>query len=116
MNARKLISGTVALLLLSVSAWASDTMKAKIQIHHTVHIGSNQLAPGEYKMTWTESGSSTEVTFWQDKKVVATVPADEPEEAEAMQSSDGTMRCDQVHRLEPGQEVRAEAKQPRDIT
>jgi len=75
MKARKLILGTAALLLLSVIGWASANMKAKIQIYQTVHIGSTQLAPGEYKMTWTESGSSAEVTFWQGKKAVATVPA-----------------------------------------
>ena len=39
---------------------------------------------------------------------------DEPEEAEAVQRSGGALRCDQVHRLEPGQDVHAEAKQPRD--
>jgi hypothetical protein len=41
---------------------------------------------------------------------------DESEEAEAVQYSDGTLRCDPVHRPEPRQKVRAEAKQPRDIT
>src|SRR6266568_1344178 len=39
---------------------------------------------------------------------------DEPEEAEAVQSSDGALRCDPVHRPEPRQTVCAEAKQPRD--
>src|SRR3984893_16157911 len=41
---------------------------------------------------------------------------DEPEEAEAVQNSDGALRLDLVHRLEPGPHVRAEAKQPRDVT
>ena len=45
---------------------------------------------------------------WKDK--------DQPEEAEAMQSSDGPLRFQPVHRPESGQDVRAEAKQPRDIT
>jgi hypothetical protein len=45
---------------------------------------------------------------WKDK--------DEPEEAEAMQSSDGALRFDVAHRLEPRQDIGTEAKQPRDIT
>ena len=39
----------------------------------------------------------------------------QPEEAEAVQSSDDTLRFEPVHRPEPGQDVRAEAKQARDI-
>jgi hypothetical protein len=75
MKASKFMLGTVALVLLSVSAWASDRMKANIQIYKTVNVGSTQLAPGEYQLTWTESGTSAEATFSQGKKVVATVPA-----------------------------------------
>jgi hypothetical protein len=50
-------------------------MKAKIQIDQTIFVGATQLAPGEYKMTWTESDSNVEVTFSRGNKVVATVPA-----------------------------------------
>ena len=66
---------TFAVLFFSLSGWASDKMRANIQIYQTVHIGSTELAPGKYKMTWTQSGSNAEVTIWQDKKVIATVPA-----------------------------------------
>src|SRR5260370_27341485 len=41
---------------------------------------------------------------------------DEPEEAETVQGGDGALRFDPVHRFEPGQDVHAEAKQPRDVT
>ena len=75
MKASKFTLGAVALALLSVSAWAGDKMKANIHIDHTVHVGSTQLAPGAFKMTWTESGSIAEVTFSQGKNVIATVPA-----------------------------------------
>ena len=75
MKASKFTLGTIALVLLSVSAWASDKMKANIQIFKTVSVGSTQLAPGEYKMTWTGSGASAEATFSQGKRVIATVPA-----------------------------------------
>src|ERR1700755_3292801 len=75
MKASKFTLATAALVLLSVSGWASDKMKAKIQIYDTVQLGSTELAPGEYKMTWTENGSNAEVTFSQGKKVIVTVPA-----------------------------------------
>ena len=64
-----------ALLLFPLSGWANDKMKAKIQIDQTLQVGWAQLGPGDYKMTWTESGSNAEVTFSQGKKVIATVPA-----------------------------------------
>ena len=41
---------------------------------------------------------------------------DEPEEAEAVQRSDRTLCFEMVHRFEPGPDVHAEAKQPRDIS
>jgi hypothetical protein len=75
MKASKFTLSTAVLVLLSVGAWAGDKMRANIQIDETLHVGSTQLAPGAYKMTWTESGSNAEVTFSQGKKVIATVPA-----------------------------------------
>ena len=75
MKASKFTLSAAALLLLSVGAWANNKMAANIQLDSTVHVGSTQLAPGAYKMTWTESGSNAEVTFSQGKNVIATVPA-----------------------------------------
>ena len=75
MKATKFTLSVVAVALLSISALASDKMKASIQIQDAVHVGSTLLAPGQYRMTWTESGTSAEVTFLQGKKVIATVPA-----------------------------------------
>ena len=80
MKASKFTLGTIALVLLSVSGWASDRMKANIQIYKIVHVGSTQLAPGEYQLTWTGTGTSAEATFSQGKKVIATVPAQVTEE------------------------------------
>ena len=86
MNAIKFTIGAVVLVLFSVSGWAGDKMKANIHIDQTVHVGSTQLAPGEYKMTWTESGTNAEVTFSQGKKVVATVPAQVTQERSGYES------------------------------
>jgi hypothetical protein len=66
----------VALVLFSVNGWARDKMKTNIHVDQTVNVGSTQLAPGEYKMTWTEGGRNAEVTFSQGNKVVATIPAE----------------------------------------
>src|SRR5438270_6499374 len=54
------------------------------------------------------SGDIRADNTWKDKH--------QPEEAEAVQRSDGALRCDEIHRLEPGQDVHAEAKQPRELT
>ena len=75
MKASKFALGALLLAFLSVSGWASDKMKANIRIYDTVQLGTTELAPGDYKMTWTESGSNAEVTFSQGKKVIATVRA-----------------------------------------
>jgi hypothetical protein len=75
MKSTKFTFAMFGVLLFSLSGWASDKMTANIQIYQTVHIGSSELAPGEYKMTWTESQSNAEVTISQDKRVIATVPA-----------------------------------------
>ena len=75
MKASKFTLSTVVLVLLSVGARAGNKMTVNIHIDHTVHVGPAQLAPGEYKLTWTESGSNAEVTFSQGKTVIATVPA-----------------------------------------
>src|SRR6516162_2447695 len=40
---------------------------------------------------------------------------DEPEEAEAVQSGDEALCFDLVHRLEPGQHIHTDEKQPRDV-
>lgn len=80
MKASKFILAIVMLPLFSLSGWASDAMKAKIQITKAVHVGSIQLDPGEYKITWTVNGPRAEVTFSRGKKVIATVPAQATQE------------------------------------
>lgn len=75
MKASRFTLAIVALLLFSLNGWANENMKANIEIPHTVHVGSTQLDPGKYKMTWTVNGSNAEVTFSQGRKVIATVPA-----------------------------------------
>jgi hypothetical protein len=75
MKLRTTALSAVTLALLTLSGWAGDKMKANIMIYQAVNVGSTQLSPGEYTMTWTESGTGAEVTFSQGKNVIGTVPA-----------------------------------------
>ena len=76
MKLRTIALSAVTLALLTLSGWAGDKMKANIMIYQAVNLGSTQLSPGEYTMTWTESGTGADVTFLQGKNVIATVPAE----------------------------------------
>lgn len=64
-----------AILMTSVGALAKDKNHHNVVFPETVRIGSAQLAAGEYKMEWNESGSKAEVTFLQRGKTIAQVPA-----------------------------------------
>ena len=103
MKASKFTLGAIALVLLSVSGWASDRMKANIQIYNTVNLGSTQLAPGGYQLTWTGSDTSAEATFSQGKKVIATVPAQLTQERSGYSSP--ALRTDSVSNTLTGVEL-----------
>jgi hypothetical protein len=55
----------------AVAAKNSETVNVPI----AMNAGSTKLAPGDYNVTWTGSGSNVQVTFAQSKKVVVTLPA-----------------------------------------
>ena len=71
---------------------------------HGQHPGCDVAVGGEHREASGQIGADD---AWKDE--------DEPEEAEAVQSSDGAVCRDPVHRPEPRQTVCAEAKQPRDV-
>lgn len=75
MKVSKFKLAAIAVVLLSVSAWASDKMRATVRIYDAVTVGSSQLAAGEYTIAWSGTASNTEVTFAQGRKIIATVPA-----------------------------------------
>jgi hypothetical protein len=62
-------------LTVSISGFARNTDSAQIHFATSTRVGSNNLPAGDYKLTWTDSGSDAQVSFAQGKKVVATVPA-----------------------------------------
>jgi hypothetical protein len=75
MKLGKFTLAATVLIALSVSAFASDKMRATVHIYEAVSVGSVQLAPGEYTIKWTETGSDAQVTFVQGKHTIGTVPA-----------------------------------------
>ena|SRR5690349_23019103 len=75
MKVTKFTLASIAFIALSLSAFASDKMRATVHIDEAVSVGSVQLAPGAYRIKWTETGSDAQVTFLQGKRVIGTVPA-----------------------------------------
>ena len=62
------------LVLLAAPAFASQKPQT-VTFAVAVQVGSTQLPAGDYKLTWTGSGSDVQVTLTQNKKAVVTFPA-----------------------------------------
>ena len=58
--------------LIAVAAFAADSGSGKIRLDSAVKVGTTELPAGDYKVTWTGSGSNTEVTLTQGKTKVTT--------------------------------------------
>jgi hypothetical protein len=61
-------------LLFPVGALARNNAHS-VQIVDVVQIGTTQLKPGDYKVEWQGTGPAVQVSFRQNGKTVATVPA-----------------------------------------
>ena len=62
------------IVLFSVSAFATRNSQT-LNLPETLKVGSTQIPAGDYKVTWTGSGSSGQVTLAQHGKALITVPA-----------------------------------------
>jgi len=62
------------LTLFSAPAFAGKNSQT-VNIHEPMKAGTAQLAAGDYNVTWTGTAPSVEVTFTQNHKALATVPA-----------------------------------------
>jgi hypothetical protein len=60
---------------LSLGAFAKDRNEGKFTLSDTAQVGSTQLKPGDYKVTWDGTGSDVQVKILQGKNVVATTSA-----------------------------------------
>jgi hypothetical protein len=65
---------TTSALLFPVGALARDSAH-KGEISSAVHIGGTHLKPGNYKVEWQGTGPVVQVSFQQNGKTVATLPA-----------------------------------------
>lgn len=62
------------LVLLSVPAFAAKNSQ-NVSITDPIKVGSTQLPAGDYKVSWTGTGSSVQVTIEEKGKASVTVPA-----------------------------------------
>jgi hypothetical protein len=71
---RRFASLIVLSTLIVTAAFAAESGSGKIRLDSAVKVGSTELPAGEYKVTWTGSGTNSEVTLAQGKTRV-TAPA-----------------------------------------
>jgi hypothetical protein len=62
-------------LLLSASAFAGNGNKKTLRIETSVTVEGKSLAPGEYKVEWSGTGSDVKVNILKGKETVASVTA-----------------------------------------
>ena len=55
-------------VLLASTAFASN--KGSMIVHEKVEVGGQELAPGEYQVRWSGTGSDVQVSFSQGKREV----------------------------------------------
>ncbi|MFZ3340293.1 MAG: hypothetical protein WA213_05390 [Terriglobales bacterium] len=60
-------------LLLATGAFAKD--RTTLHFDETVDVNGQQLAPGDYQVRWTGTGSNVEVSFMQGRKEIAKTTA-----------------------------------------
>jgi len=71
---KKLSLAIAALLILQVAVYAASDASVTVKFDESVTVATYTLAPGTYKMSWSQPGPDTKVTFTQGKKSVAVVP------------------------------------------
>ncbi|MGA2249588.1 hypothetical protein [Terracidiphilus sp.] len=64
---KRLLYSAAILALVSVPAFAAKNSQT-VTIPEAVTVGSNQLPAGDYKVTWTGTGSDVQVTLIQKDK------------------------------------------------
>lgn len=63
------------LLLATAVAFAESKTEHNVRFTDTVQVGSTQLNPGQYKVSWEGTGPAVQVEFQQHGKTVATTNA-----------------------------------------
>jgi hypothetical protein len=71
LSMKRLLFSAAVLALASVPAFAAKNQKT-VNFPDAVTVGSTQLAAGDYKVTWTGTGSNAQVTLVDKDKFKAT--------------------------------------------
>lgn len=71
---KRLFGFVLACAVLAVPVFAASNTQT-VQLATTVHLGSTVLPAGDYKVSWTGSGPSVQVTLVNKGVVTITVPA-----------------------------------------
>ena len=102
-----IFAAVMTVLMLTVAAFARDRNRHGVVIPETVQVGTSRLAPGVYTMEWAESGSTAKVTFVQNGKSVAQVPAkvvtlDRPAQTDSVTVKTGSGNTEALEQVEFG--------------
>jgi hypothetical protein len=71
---KRFLGFAILLVLVAVPAFAGGKTQ-KVSIGTPVQVGSTKVAPGEYDLTYTGTGSNVQVTLTKNQKAVVTFPA-----------------------------------------
>jgi hypothetical protein len=74
LNMKRIFGFVLACAILSISALAASIAQT-VNLPSAVQVGSSQLPAGDYKVTWTGSGDSAQVTLAKKGVQPVTVPA-----------------------------------------
>jgi hypothetical protein len=73
-NVKRFFGFAIMLASLSIPSFAAKNSQT-VAISDAVKVGSTQLAPGNYTVSWTGSGSNVQVTIAEKGRESVTVPA-----------------------------------------
>ncbi len=71
---KRFFSFAMMLTLLTAPAFASKNSQT-VNLPTAMKVGSADVSPGDYNVTWTGSGPEVQVTLIRNKKVIVTLPA-----------------------------------------
>jgi YD repeat-containing protein len=72
---KRLVAFVSMLVIAAAPAFAAGVKPQTVIIPQTMQVGSTQLAAGTYKLEYTGTGASVQVTLTQGKKTVLTFAA-----------------------------------------
>jgi hypothetical protein len=71
---KRFFSFAMMLTLLTAPAFAGKNSQT-VNLPSAMKVGSTDVTPGDYNVTWTGSGPEVQVTLTRNRKVIVTLPA-----------------------------------------